>query len=138
MTYFSGILFPAECSTRGSTVVSPLRLSWTCSTSPSLVASIFTDEGVKTWAIRRENWLHIEAKYRTTALFSRFKKLSYGRQTYGIAADPGGGVSNGLVGGIVLRSPGLTVIPRGFNGINPPCNGSEGVRSAIGGFNWAS
>jgi hypothetical protein len=136
MTYFIGILFRAECSTRGSTVVSPLRLSWNCSTSLSLVANIFTDEGVKTSAIRRENWLHIEPKYRTTALFSRF--LSYGRQTYGIAADPGGGVSNGLVGGIVLRSPGLTVIPRGFNGINPPCNGSEGVWSAIGGVSWVS
>src|SRR5215469_16606636 len=32
------------------------------------------------------------------------QKLSYGRQTYGIAADPGAGASNGLVGGIVLRS----------------------------------
>ena len=53
-------------------------------------------------------------------------QLGHGRQTYGIAADPGGGVSNGLVDGIVLLSPGLTVIPRGFNGINPPWNVSEG------------
>ena len=125
-------------SVPGVTVVSLLRLSWNRGNSLSLVANILTDEGVKTSAKRRENWLHIETKYRTTAFFSRFKKLSYGRQTYGIAADPGAGASNGLVGGIVLRSPGLTVIPRGFNGINPPSNVSEGVRSAIGGLSWVS
>ena len=57
---------------------------------------------------------------------------SHGRYTYGIAEDPGGVVSSGLVGGSGLLSPGLTVIPRGFNGIKLPVDGSKGVRSAGG------